>query len=460
MAVKLQEELHSTLPPKPENPGHSEMLFYGMGFFGIILIWTMVGTFLTFYYTDIVGISAGVVGTLMLVARLLDGVTDIGMGAIVDRTKSKHGKARPWILWLAIPFAISGILLFSVPDLSMTGKIVYAYITYFLLIFTYTAISIPYKTLLGLMTQDQKGRSLINLYTGVFTMLSTILVMTLAQPIASSIGGNLGWTVVSAGIAVIIIAACLSAFFKTKERVDVVTVNQPKEKVPFKTEFRGLLKNKFWVIITLYCVIAYTLNALLSGAGIYYATYILGNSNYFSLFALTLFLPTIIGFFFIGRLVSRYGKRNIALFVSIIAIAGSLVKLIDPTNLTIFFVGNVIQGFALLPIITFLYAMINDTTEYGEWKTGFRTAGLVNSAASFGMKVGAGIGAALIGWLLAFGGYIGALAEQTAAANQMILMLNIHLPLVLTAVQVILLWMYKLDKLYPRIVAEIQARKG
>lgn len=461
MAIEVKKQANdSQTNLQHERPGHNEMLFYGMGFFGIILIWTMVGTFLTFYYTDIAGISAGVVGTLMLVARLLDGVTDIGMGAIVDRTKSKYGKARPWILWLAVPFAISGVLLFSVPDLSMTGKIIYAYVTYFLLILTYTAISIPYKTLLGLMTQDQKGRTLVNVYTGVFTMLSTILVMTLAQPIANSIGGKLGWTVLSVAIALIIIVTCLLAFFKTRERVGVETVAKPKERIPFITEFKGLLTNKYWVIITIYCVIAYTMNALLSGAGIYYATYILGNGGYFSLVALTLFLPTIIGFFFVGKLVQKFGKRNIALFVSIVAIAGTLVKFIDPTNLTVFLIGNVIQGFALLPIVTFLYAMINDTTEYGEWKSGFRTAGLVNSAASFGMKVGAGIGGALIGWLLAFGGYVGALANQTTTAETMIMVLNLHLPLILTILQVILLWLYKLDKLYPGIVAEINQRKG
>lgn len=443
-----------------ERPGHNEMLFYGLGFFGIILIWTMVGTFLTFYYTDIVGISAGVVGTLMLVARLLDGITDIGMGTLVDRTKTKYGKARPWVLWMAIPFAISGVLLFSVPDLGMTSTIIYAYVTYFLLILTYTAISIPYKTLLGLMTQDQKGRTLINIYTGVFTMLSTILVMTLAQPIASSIGGKLGWTVVSVAIGLIIIITCFTAFKFSNERVVGNTVENPAQEIPFKTQFIGLLTNKYWVIITIYCVIAYTLNGLLSGAGIYYATYILGNSSYFSLFALTLFLPTIIGFFFVGRLVGKYGKRNIALFVSVVAIFGSLVKLIDPTNLTIYLIGNVIQGFGLLPIVTFLYAMINDTTEYGEWKTGFRTAGLVNSAASFGMKVGAGIGGAFIGWLLAFGGYVGAQAEQTASAEMMIMVLNIHLPLGLTILQAILLWMYKLDQQYSSILKEIYNRRS
>lgn len=460
MAEKPQLNVVGTVQRQNERPGHKEMLNYGLGFFGIILVWTMVGTFLTFYYTDMVGISAGIVGTLMLVARLLDGVTDIGMGSVVDRTKSKHGRARPWILWMAVPFAISGVLLFTVPEMSMTWTIVYAYVTYIFLILTYTAISIPYKTLLGLMTQDQKGRSLVNIYTGVFTMLSTILVMTLAEPIASAIGGKLGWSVISIAIGLIILVTCYTAFRSTEERVDVETLEKPKKVVPFKTEFKALMGNKFWVIITIYCVVAYTLNALLSGAGIFYATYVLGNSSYFSFFALTLFVPTIVAFFVVGRLVGRFGKRNIALFVSVIAIFGSLIKLIDPYSLTIYLVGNVVQGFGLITIITFLYAMINDTTEYGEWKSGFRTAGLVNSAASFGMKVGTGIGGALIGWLLAYGGYVGALEVQGDSAVTMIMVLNIHLPFVLTVLQALLLWMYKLDREYPTILKELAARKA
>ncbi|HSI66723.1 MAG TPA: MFS transporter, partial [Planococcus sp. (in: firmicutes)] len=193
--------------------------------------------------------------------------------------------------------------------------------------------------------------------------------------------------------------------------------------------------------------------------GLYYTTYIFGNAAYFSLIGFLLFVPTIIGFFFMAKLVMRFGKRNIALFVSILGIFGPLVKMIDPYSLYVFSIGTVIQGFGLLPIIMFLYAMINDTVEYGEWKHGVRSAGLVNSAASFGMKMGAGLGGALIGWSLAFGGYAGALEVQSATAENMILALNIHIPLFLAIVQMILMWMYKLDKQYPQILADLHQRR-
>ncbi|SEM11237.1 glycoside/pentoside/hexuronide:cation symporter, GPH family [Mesobacillus persicus] len=458
MIAEKQQVQPSTVV-QVERPGHKEMVNYGLGFFGVILTWTLVGTFLTYYYTDVAGISAGVVGTLMLVARLFDGVTDIGMGTLVDRTKSKHGKARPWLLWMGVPLGLATILLFSVPDIGTSGKIVYAYVTYILVILVYTAISIPFKTLLGLMTQEPQGRSILNIYTGIFTMLATLSIMILAQPVASAIGGKTGWTVVAAFSGVTIMVTSYLAFRSTKERVGQGSAALNKEIVPLKIGLKALFTNKYWLIMTLYCVITYTLNALVTGAGLYYTTYILGNAAYFSIASLLLFLPSMIGFFFAAKLTDKFGKRNIALIVSIIGIFGPIIKLIDLTSLPIFLTGTVVQGFGLVPTIMFLYAMINDTAEYGEWKFGFRTQGLVNSAASFGMKVGAGLGGALIGWLLAFGGYVGAAEEQTPAATSMIIVLNIYLPLGLAVLQAILMSMYKLDKLYPQILADLHKRK-
>ncbi|WP_059105904.1 MFS transporter [Shouchella shacheensis] len=459
MDAKKLAEQRATTPDHSKVPGHKEMLHYGLGYLGIISVWTLIGTFLTFYYTDVAGISAAAVGTMMLVVRLLDGVTDIGMGTLIDRTKSKHGKARPWVLWTAIPLGITTVLVFSVPDISDSGKIIYAYVTYISLILAYTAISIALKTLLGLMTQVQQGRSVINIYSGVFTMIATLVITVSAQPVASAIGGRLGWTLLALMISVIIVATSFIAFRATTERVGNHR-NRQKNSIPFLIAYKALFSNKYWVIITLYCVVAYTLNALLAGAGLYYAQYILGNTSYFSIIGLALFVPTIVGFFFISRIVKRFGKRNIALAVSFIGMFGPLVKLIETSSLPVFLVGTIIQGFGLLPVIMVLYAMINDTAEYGEWKSGVRTEGLINSAASFGMKVGAGLGGAIIGWLLAFGGYVGASPAQSAMAIDMIIVLNIYLPLLLAILQTILLWMYRLDQQYTTIVLELKRRKG
>ncbi|WP_096188864.1 MFS transporter [Evansella halocellulosilytica] len=438
-----------------EKPSKKEMWTYGIGSFGIFAVWSLMSSFLTYYYTDVAGIAAGVVGTLMLIARLFDGVTDIGMGSIVDKTKSKFGKTRPWILWMSVPLGIMTVMLFSVPDISATGKIIYAYITYLFFVFIYTSVSIPYKTLLGVMTQHQHSRSQSNIYAGIFIMIGNLIVVTLTQPLAASIG----WTALSVIYGVMTVASLYITFFFVKERAATPAHKKEIEKVPFNAGFKALMKNKYWFIITLYCVTFYATIGLTQGAAMYYAQYIIGNVRYFPFIGLASALPMLIGVFFIGPFVKKFGKRNIAISGAFIFITGQLIKLIDPTNLTIFLSGHVLVGIGIMPAIALTFAMINDTIEYGELKSGIRTEGLVNSGASFGIKVGTGIGLALIGWLLGFGGYIGGAAEQSSLAIHMILALNLYIPLAFGVIKVILLWLFKIDKTYPIILAELQTRK-
>jgi len=455
LAKQLKQDLLSNkVRTQIEKPGQMEMWTYGLGSFGIFTVWTLIGAFLTYYYTDVAGIGAATVGTLMLISRLFDGVTDFGMGTIVDATKSKHGKARPWLLWMSFPLAITAVLLFSVPNISDTGKIVYAYVTYLLFILLYTAVSIPYKTLLGVMTQDQNSRSTANVYAGIFIMTGTLVVMTLTQPLVARIG----WTMLAVIYGVVTFASLYVTFRVVKERSSSYASHA--EKVPAKAGFKALTKNKYWIMITAYCLIFYATTALTQGAALYYSQYILGNIGYFPFYGLAVSVPMLIGMFFLTPLVKRYGKRNMAVIGAIIYVVAQSLKLIDPTNVVLFLGGSGLAGIGAIPPIALLFAMINDTVEYGEYKTGVRTEGLVNSGASFGIKVGTGLGLALIGWLLGFGGYVGGAAEQTGLTLKMILALNIYIPIALGVLQLVIMLMFKLDKEYPTVLAELQRRKG
>jgi glycoside/pentoside/hexuronide:cation symporter, GPH family len=436
-----------------EIPKRREMWSYGLGSFGIYAVSTWIGAFLTFYYTDEVGIAAAAVGTLMLVARLFDGITDVGMGSIVDKTKTKHGKARPWLLWMALPFAISTVLLFSVPELSYSGKLVYVYTTYFLFIIFFTMIAIPYKTLLGVMTQHQHSRSLSNIYTAIFTMIGNLIVMTLTQPLVASIG----WTNLSIVYGVITIFTLYITFRVVRERVGYYDSSKPK--VQLSQGFKAVFRNKYWIIVTCYSLTFNATIALTQGAVLYHSQYILGNINYYPLIGLALSAPMLIGLFFLGPFVERFGKRNVALLGCVLFITGFLIRISDPTDLIPFLIGSAIGGLGAMPGLALMIAMVNDTVEYGEWKFQVRTEGLINSAASFGMKAGSGFGLALIGWLLAAGGYIGGLPEQSPLANNIIIALNTYIPLGLTVLQMILLYLFKIDKIYPTILADLQKRK-
>lgn len=446
------DERLSTESIEMEKPNRKELWTYGVGSFGVYAVSTWIGAFLTFYYTDSVGIAAATVGTLMLIARLFDGITDVGMGFVVDRTKSKHGKAKPWLLWTSIPFALTTVLLFSVPDLSYTGKVFYVYTTYFLFILFFTMIAIPYKTLMGVMTLHQHSRSLANIYTAIFTMVGNLIVMTLTQPLVARIG----WTNLSILYGILTIMTLYLTFRMVKERVGLERGR--KETVPFKLGLKALVKNKYWLIITCYSVCFNITIALTQGSVLYHSQYILGNIDYYPLVGLALSAPMLIGLFFVGNLVRKFGKRNVVLGGCVLFITGFFIRMIDPTDVFTFLLGSAIGGLGAMPGLALTVAMVNDTVEYGDWRFKVRTEGIINSAASFGMKVGTGLGMALIGWLLAFGNYVGGLEEQTPLANQMIIALNIYVPMTFVIIQMILLFFFRMDKLYPTILEDLQKR--
>lgn len=232
-----------------EEPSKKEIWGYGLGAYGIFSIWTLIGSFLTFYYTDVVGIAATIAGFLMLFARVFDGFIDIVMEVVVDKTNTKYGKARPWLLWMAFPFMAATISLFMVPEIGMTGKIIYVYITFLLFNIFYTAVSIPYKSLMGMLTLHQHSRSLANIYSSILNLSGTLLVIGLTQPLSKLIG----WGAVATIYGVLSFVAIYFAFRSSKERVGTSYGNDVD--IPIAQGVKALFKNKYWLIISLYCVI-------------------------------------------------------------------------------------------------------------------------------------------------------------------------------------------------------------
>ncbi len=439
------------------DPSKKEKFYYGLGTAGFSIMNPLLGSFLLFYYTDVIGIGASFVGTLLLFTRLLDGITDISVGVLVDKTKSKQGKSRPWILWASLPMSILFVLIFTVPELSETGMQVYTTSIYALFICFITAIMIPYKTLLGLMTQDPFHRAETNVFSGLFSIIGNVGVMIFTIPIVNALGGGkIGWIVVAIMLAVVTYSTLMISYKKVHERV---VEKENTHRVPFKTAIKLLIKNKYWFIVTLYILITHVLTALITGSGLYFVMVYFGSNVYFSLFAGSALLSSVLAIFFLAPLFKKFGKRNVALIVTVFSAFGPLIKLIDPSDVLIVFIGSFIQGFSLIPVFTLMDAMTNDTVEYGEWKSGVRTAGLINSAVSFGHKAGLGIGGALIGWSLAVSGYIGGQTQQTAEATKMILYLNVHIPFIIIVLSAILLYLYKLDAIFPTILKELKYKK-
>ncbi|HCL4437944.1 MFS transporter [Clostridium botulinum] len=446
--------------PNKEIINFSEKLGYGLGDFACNLVWNSLSMFILYFYTDVMGMKAAIISTLMLVVRIIAGFMDIASGIVVDKTKTKYGKARPWILWMAIPFGISTILLFSIPNIGESGKLVYVVITYVLLNVIYTAINIPYGVLNSLMTQDQNERSEINIYRMFCSTAGSLCVSVLVLPLVSLFGGEQGaWIITFAIFGIVATFMFFITFKTTKERVTAVN-EEKSQNISFKDGMKALIQNKYWIIIVLLLVVLFMNMGIMGGSMIYYAQYILNDKKLVGGLSIAQNIPTLIVMLTIAMpLIKKYGKRNTAILGSIIFILGSLFALIDLTSVKLIYISIIVKGTGNALISATVFALLADTIEYGEWKTNVRTEGLVYSAGNFGLKIGIGLGTAIVGWLLAFSNYNGSSKIQTNTAINAINILFIWLPMILSGVQIILLKFYKLDKIYPNIISDLENRK-
>ncbi|MFY4675179.1 MFS transporter [Bacillus anthracis] len=317
-------------------------------------------------------------------------------------------------------------------------------------VIAYTAVSIPYKILLGLMTRHQNSRSLSNIYSSILTLSGTLFVVILTQPISKVIG----WPALVSIYALLSMITIYITFYSTKERVGTSLPHE--EKISISMGVKALFKNKYWLILTAYGFTYFAMHGVITGVSLYYATWILKDTDVFPLLGLAM----VIGVFIVMGIVSRIGKRNTVLIGNILIIISSLVKMLNPYDLTTFVIGTIITGIGFAPTSALLFAMTSDTADYGEFKTGQRNIGLVNSGLSFGIKIGSGLGLALIGWLLGYGGYVGEATKQTSLALEMIIALSIYIPIVFAIVSILFLAQFNLDKKYSKILAELQKRKS
>ena len=441
-----------------------ERFSYGCGDFGCNIIYTAMSAFLLFYYTDYAKVSALAVGTIMMVSRIFDGISDIIMGVIVDRTKSRFGKARPWLLRMCIPFAISGILLFSVPtSWAATPKLVYVFITYNLVsTVIYTAINVPYSALNALMTQDPYERSVLSIFRNLLATAGTLTINTFTLPLVETFGNNASaWTKTFCVFGLVAVAAFLINFFGTKERVKPASAGEDGkvEDVPFKEGIKALFKNKYWIMMTGMLALFFLMYSVNGGATVYYAKDILGDRNLVSTINGIFNVVQILAMFFIAMLVKRRGKRNVFAIGMVDDIIGMLLLNFVGGSMAGIVVSSVIRGIGNACGGATMWAMVSDTIDYGEWKTGYRTEGLVNSACSFGYKIGNGIGSALLGMILEIGGYVGDAAVQSASALRSIEVCFVWIPIAVYVCGLIIMKFWKLDKEFPQIIADLKARQ-
>lgn len=438
-----------------------ERFSYGCGDFGCNIIYTAMSVYLMFYYTDYAGVNSAAVGVIMLISRVFDGISDIIMGVIVDRTKSRFGKARPWLLRMCIPFAVSGVLLFSVPtSWPSAAKLVYVFITYNLVsTIIYTAINVPYSALNALMTQDPYERSVLSIFRNLLATAGTLVINTFTLPLVEMFGNNASaWTKAFVILGALSVVAFLINFFGTKERVRPAVKDGNVEDVPFAKGVKALFQNKYWIMITGMLALFFLMYSVNGGATVYYAKDILGDPNLVATINGIFNVVQIVSMFFIAMLVKRFGKRNVFALGLVFDIVGMLVLNYSGGAMNLIVVSSVIRGIGNACGGATMWAMVSDTIDYGEWKTGYRTEGLVNSACSFGYKIGNGIGSALLGLILELGGYVGEAAVQTAKALVSIEICFVWIPIVVYVCGLIIMKFWHLDKEFSGIIADLQKR--
>lgn len=460
--TEVKKQLGVTYNPDPKaSLSFLERFAYGTGDFASNIVYSAISIFLIYYYTDVVNVNAAAVGTIMLVSRIFDGISDIIMGLIVDRTRSKYGKARVWIMRLAIPYAISAVLLFSVPvNASDMFKIIYVFLSYNLVsTIIFTAINVPYATMNAMMTQNQYERALLGTFRMLLATAGTLFINTFTLKFVDYFGGDpRAWTITFAIFGLMTVVILLFTFLFTHERVIEIEVTE-ENKTSVRDEFKALFKNKYWLMMTAIIFLMYLSLTVNGGSAVYFAKAVLNDPALVVSLGNASTIAQISTMFFAAPFIKRLGKRNVILIGTIVTALGFVILIMAGANYPMILTGNIIKGIGGGFAATCLWGMLSDTIEYGEWRTGIRTAGLANSASSFGSKVGSGIGGAILGWVISAGGYDGQAAVQTTSAISAINAVYIYIPLALTIISIIIFYFYKLDKEYDNIIKDLDERK-
>jgi GPH family glycoside/pentoside/hexuronide:cation symporter len=437
-----------------------EKIGYSLGDTASHFVWDMVGFWLLFFYTDVYGISAAAAGTIMLVARFWDMAIDPVIGVISDRTNTRWGKFRPYILYGAVPYAVLAILTFTTPNLGEFGKIIYAGATYVLLMTAYAAINLPYSALGAVMTDDTYERAGLNTYRFIAGFTGQFIVTGLALTLAEFFGGGdkaQGFQYTVLLFAILSLIFFFITFKTTKERV-----HPPKEQVnSLKEDFGNLFKNKAWIVLALVGIISFIMFAMQNAAIAYYFKYYLGRENNVQLFNVIGTVALIVALPLSKPLAKRFGNKNVFIGSSLISgLFFMLIYLPGVNGLIPIYIFNIIAKMAYAPAVPLLWTMIADSADYGEWTTGRRATGLYFSAAVFAQKAGWGIGAAIAGWILAVSNFV-ANAEQTETAITGIKLLVSVIPGILYMSCALFMIFYKIDaKTTTLMKTELDARRA
>lgn len=466
-----------TPSPSSDRLKFREMLAFGCGDFASVLYWQTFMRFLTFYYTDVFGIAAGAVGTMLLISRIWDGVNDPLIGVWADRTETRWGKFRPFILFGCVPFAVFGVLTFTTPDLEMRGKLIWAYVTYNGLMMLYTLVNIPYTALMGVMTSNPVQRTRLSSIKFFFAFCAGTVISAALLPMADAFGGptdpQRGWQLAFVVVGVVAVAFFLVTFLGTKERIKPA----PEANTSVVRDLRLLFTNNAWLLLTCVTLTWILFIAIRSSVSAHYFKYFLfngepdnalpflGNSYTFSTlvsaFATVGQIASVAGVLFVALVASRLPKR--VLFIALLSVQIATIVAyfwLSPGQLGAIYILEIVGSFAGAPIPVLLWAMYADTADYGEWRSGRRTTALVFSASTMSQKFGWALAAFIALKMLAFVGFEANVVPTEAVKSSLVKLMSIY-PSILGVISIAIFLVYPLnEKRMAEINGELNVRRG
>lgn len=449
-----------------------EKVAYGLGDAASSMFWKIFSMYLLFFYTDVFGLTAAAVGTMFLVTKMWDSFFDPFVGIISDRVDTKWGKFRPFLLWVAVPFAIIGTMTFFTPHISLSGKLIYAYITYSLMMMIYSLINVPYASLLGVMSSDGRVRTTLASYRMVFAFAGSLVALWFIEPLVRYFGeGSLtsshGWFCTIIVFGVITTVLFFASFAGTKERVKAV-----QEKTNLKDDLKDLLANRPWWILLGAGVATLLFNTIRDGGAIYYFKYYIGenDANNIHLLGLSMSLTSaylvlgqaanIIGVVVATPLSNKLGKKTTFFLAMLVAAILSIMFYFLPKSaIGLMMLFQCLISICAGAIFPLLWSMYADTADYSEWKQGRRATGLVFSASSMSQKLGWALGGALTGWMLASFGFKANVQQSSETINGIRWMLS-YLPAVGASISMLFIFFYPLtEKRLADITKELEFKR-
>lgn len=430
---------------------------------------------LTYYCTDILGLSAALVGTLLLASKIFDGVTDLVVGFIIDRTQSKFGKARPYEICIVLVWIFT-VLLFSVPTMSATLEAAYIFVLYAIInSICATFLNGSDAVYLARSVRSEKNRVSVMSFNGAVIMIFSILISILMPQLIAGPGSTkAGWTLIAGSFAIVMGAIGILRFIFIKE---VVCMNQEEandekannekannekadiEKIPVMTGLKCIIQNKYVFILAGMLFVANLITNVGSAVNTYYFKYIVGNIGLASVVMLSsLVTPLLLAFF--PMLSRKFGTVGLIRYGTAISILGYGLRIVGGTNLATLTIGSLLGGMGIIPVSMMISIYLIECMEYGEWKTGIRVEGILASVISFAGKLGAGIASGAVGLIMGLAGYIGSADVQPDSAKMSIISLFNVLPMILCIIMLILSILFTIDKIMPQVKKELAVKRG